>query len=89
MKGKIVWLVVSCLMTLSLVLLSCTPAAPPEEEKPAGPVMQWPGEEQPAAPAEEKPVAPVEEKAEGKTVTLTKLNGEVVRMDAAIRMAPK
>lgn len=79
MRKKIVWLVVSCLMMLSLVLLSCAPAAPPEEEKPAGPVMQWPGEEQPATPpVEEKPAPPVEEKAEGKTVTLTKLNGEVV-----------
>ena len=27
MKGKIVWLVLSCLMVLSLVLASCTPAA--------------------------------------------------------------
>jgi len=34
MKKKILWLLVSCLMVASLVLASCAPAAPPEEEKP-------------------------------------------------------
>ena len=33
MKKKIVWLVVSCLMVLSLVLASCAPAVVEEEEE--------------------------------------------------------
>jgi len=57
MKKKIIWLLVSCLMVLSLLLASCAPAAPPEEEKPAPPT-----EEKPAPPKEEKPAPPEEEK---------------------------
>ena len=34
MKGKITWLTVSCLVTLSLVLTSCAPAAAPEKVTP-------------------------------------------------------
>jgi len=34
MTKKVIWLVLSCLMALSLVLASCAPAAPSEEEKP-------------------------------------------------------
>jgi len=52
------WLMVSCLMVLSLVLASCAPAAP-AEEKPAPPT-----EEKPTPPKEEKPAPPVEEKEE-------------------------
>ncbi|MFC1933315.1 ABC transporter substrate-binding protein [Chloroflexota bacterium] len=33
MKNKIIWLVLSCLMALSLVLASCGPAVPEEEEE--------------------------------------------------------
>ena len=54
MKKKIVWLLVSCLMVLSLVLASCAPAATEEEEEVAlGPevpkyggvfTMVWPRE---------------------------------------------
>ena len=36
MKRKIIWLVVSCLMVLSLLLASCAPAAPEGEEGAAG-----------------------------------------------------
>jgi len=32
MKKKVMWLMVSCLMVAALVLASCAPAAPPEEE---------------------------------------------------------
>jgi len=65
MKNRVTWLVVSCLMTLSLVLASCAPAAPPQEE------------EKPAPPSEEKP-APPEEKAETVKLSLKKLDGTVV-----------
>ena len=44
MKRKFVWLVVSCLMVLSLVLASCAPAAPPEEKPPAKEEVAAPGE---------------------------------------------
>ena len=60
MKGKILWLVVSCLMVISLVLASCGPAVteeeeavtpPPEKEK----VAPAPEEEEVVAPAAEEP----------------------------------
>jgi len=72
MKKKNVWLIVSCLMVLSLALASCAPAAPPTEEKPAPPT-----EEKPAPPTEEKPAPPTEEKEMVK-IRLTKLDGTVV-----------
>jgi len=56
MKSKVVWLIMICLMVLSLILVSCTPPAPPAEEKPAPPA-----EEKPAPPAETKPAQPAEE----------------------------
>jgi len=40
MKKKIVWLVVSCLMVLSLVLASCAPAVVEEEEEVVTPVVE-------------------------------------------------
>jgi len=76
MEKKVLWLIVSCVMVLSLVLASCAPAAPPEE-KPVAP----PAEEKPTTPTtEEKPVTPPEEKAEPETVKvkLTKTDGTVV-----------
>ena len=64
MKKKVVWLVVSCLMVLSLVLTSCGQEAP--AEKPTAPA------EKPTAPAEkpttpaEKPTTPAEKPAVSK-----------------------
>jgi len=49
MKRKIVWLVISCLMVLSLVLASCSPAEEVEEE-----VTPPPAEEEEVAPEEEE-----------------------------------
>jgi len=72
MKKKTVWLIVSCLMVLSLVLVSCAPAVPPAE-KPAAPPA-----EKPAAPPAEKPAAPPADKEEMVKVKLTKLDGTVV-----------
>lgn len=63
MKRKIVWLVVSGLMVLSLVLASCAPAAAPEEEKEApAPVTPTPAEKEKEAPVpeEKEAVAPAE-----------------------------
>jgi len=77
MKKKIVWLVVSCLMVAALVLASCAPAAPPEEEKPAPPTTEKPSTPTEEKPAVEKPAAP-EEKVEMVKVKLTKLDGTVV-----------
>jgi len=57
MKAKVIWLLLSCLMIAALLLVSCAPATPPEEEKPAPPT-----EEKPAPPTEEKPAPPKEEK---------------------------
>jgi len=56
MKKQIAWLMVSCFMVVALVLASCAPATPPEEE-PAAPT-----EEKPTTPATEKPTTPVTEK---------------------------
>ena len=65
MRGKIIWLVVSCLMALSLVLASCAPAAAPEEEVVAPEEEAAAPEEEAAAPEEEvvvEEVAPAVEK---------------------------
>ncbi len=53
MKKKIVWLMVSCLMVLSLVLASCAPAAEPAPTTPVSPVT--PVTPTPVSPA---PTAP-------------------------------
>jgi len=71
MKSKMVWLMLSSLMVLSLVLVSCAPAAPPAEEKPVPPTT-----EKPVPPAEKKEV--VKEEAEMVKVRLTKSDGTVV-----------
>ena len=57
MKRKIAWLLVSCIMVLSLVLASCAPAAQPEE-KPTQPAEKPAPPEEKPAPPEEKPVQP-------------------------------
>ena len=54
---KIIWLLMSCLMVLSLVLASCGPAEEEEEEE----VVIPPGEE-------EEVVVPPEEEESGKNI---------------------
>jgi len=55
MKRRILWLVFSCLMALSLVLASCAAAEVEEEEE-----VVTPGEEEVVTPEEEEVVAPPE-----------------------------
>ncbi len=33
MKKRVIWMVLSCLMVVALILASCAPAAPAEEEE--------------------------------------------------------
>jgi len=63
MKKKTVWLVVSCLMVLSLVLASCAPAVEEEEE------VVTPQEEEVTAPEEEEVVVEEEVASAPETVT--------------------
>jgi len=73
MGKKIAWLVLSCLMVVALVLVSCGEAAPEEEEKVVPPAE----EEEAAPPPEEEEVTPPEGKEMVK-VKLTRLDGTVM-----------
>ncbi len=88
MKKKTVWLILSCLMVLSLLMVSCAPAVTEEEE-----VIAPPEEEVVVPPPEEEEevVAPPEEVSKccdgytlycaagpGANATLVDMNGEVV-----------
>jgi len=77
MKGKVIWLIVTCLMVLSLVLASCAPAAPPAEEKPSPPTEEKPAPSEEEKLVLEKPAAP-EEKAEMVKMQLKKTDGTLV-----------
>ena len=69
MQNRIVWLVICCLMVLSLVLASCAPAVTEEEEE----VVTQPPEEE-----EEVVTPPPEEGAEMVEVRAVKTDGTVV-----------
>jgi len=81
MKNKILWLLVSGLMVVSLILASCAPAAPVEEK----PAPTSPTPEKPAPTVEEKPAAPVAEKemvkdSLGRLVEKPKYGGVLVEL---------
>ncbi len=78
MRRKIVWLVVSCLMALSLVLASCAPAVTEEEEVVTEEKEEVVTEEKEEAVTEEEVVAPEKEMvrdALGKLVEKPKYGG--------------
>ncbi len=89
MRGKIIWLVVSVLMAVSLVMTACapaatptTPAAPATPATPAAPITPA----TPSAPVTEKPqkeaVAPSVEKPKyGGTITSV-LNADITNFDS-------
>lgn len=75
MKKKIIWLMVSCLMALSLILASCGEAEEEEEEE----VIIPPGEEEEVKPPtgeEEEVVIPPETPQYGGTITIA-LSGDI------------
>ena len=75
MKRKIVWVVVSCLMVLSLVLASCAPAVTEEEEVVKPPTEKE--EEVVVKPPTEEEEEAVEDEEMVK-LSLKKLDGTVV-----------
>jgi len=76
----------SFLMVAALVLASCAPAAPPEEEKPAPPTEEKPAppEEKPAPP-EEKPAPPEEKSKYGGLFTFVDPTGPLIFDEAQAR----
>jgi len=72
-KKKIIWLVVSCVMVLSLVLASCAPSALPAEEKPSPPAEEKQTSPKEERPAVEKPATPPATEKEMTTDSLGRL----------------
>ncbi len=80
MKKKILWLVVSCLMVLSLVMAACAPAAVEEEEEKA-PVTE---EKAPEQKVEEEVVAPAVEKPKYGGVLKVGYPKEITKFDEVV-----